>query len=704
MEQKQKRLMADTGYILGIILYSIPIFISALLMLYVYKRREKKINRILFCLFSSHFAFCLTYLIELVTKSLEYTIFWDLFQYIPLYSTFFFMVYFSAQFNHYELNNHKNLWIAFISYNLIMIGVVIYSFFNPSIFIKNPYIKYNGFFYVLSYEYTPLFYFYMVDLYVRSIICIYFFRKRLINPSNPFYRKQALLILFDLLLPVFFSVFPLLNITIFGIRDQSPLFGTIGHLVLFYAIYKLKVFEIIPIARERIIEELKEGICVFDNKNRLVDLNREMISILELDPDQTYIGEHARKFFKQYDSVATLCTLKGKLSESGYNELDSIMVYKDDVRYYNVKKIQIKTASRHKNAPNRGYIILFRDITEQVKVRSMLEMSAQNTENLLRIFLNSVPNAFIMIKPDLEVLEANQLVLSLIHKKRGEVIGYRLPEFFDFVNLDFIHEFIESDRSSTTKEISFIQSKKKYHILFNLIKIGENIGLIGTDITDLKNIQKELEEKKGGLEQALKEKQILVKEIHHRVKNNLQIISAISMMHENNTENEDQKEIFRDFQHRMKAMAQVHEILYRSENLETISIEIYIEKLVNNLVRTYQIDSKRINFVLNVENLTISLNKAVHFGLIINEILTNALKYAFPGRRNGTIKINFTKNEQEDYVLNVKDNGIGIPAEINTDAPETMGLKIIQTSARQLNSSFSLQRKDGTNWRFVVPK
>src|SRR6056297_2376454 len=117
MEQKQKRLMADTGYILGIILYSIPIFISALLMLYVYKRREKKINRILFCLFSSHFAFCLTYLIELVTKSLEYTIFWDLFQYIPLYSTFFFMVYFSAQFNHYELNNHKNLWIAFISYN-----------------------------------------------------------------------------------------------------------------------------------------------------------------------------------------------------------------------------------------------------------------------------------------------------------------------------------------------------------------------------------------------------------------------------------------------------------------------------------------------------------------------------------------------------------------------------------------------------------
>lgn len=235
-------------------------------------------------------------------------------------------------------------------------------------------------------------------------------------------------------------------------------------------------------------------------------------------------------------------------------------------------------------------------------------------------------------------------------------------------------------------------------------KIDE-ILVTGRDITGQREAEMLLENNlehlailKQDLEVSLREKRALLREIQHRVKNNLQILSAITIMHENSASTEKEKNFLKDFQQRISAISKIHETLYRSEDLGKMNLFEYIPDLVKNLILSYNIDKNRIKVNFSIEKLIIGLNSAMHIGLIVNELVSNAFKYAFPRKMKGEILIKVKTTDDEKIILQVKDNGIGFPEEIDFHKSNSMGLRIIRTSIKQLKGEILLEKDNGTNW------
>ena len=164
---------------------------------------------------------------------------------------------------------------------------------------------------------------------------------------------------------------------------------------------------------------------------------------------------------------------------------------------------------------------------------------------------------------------------------------------------------------------------------------------------------------------------MLLKEIHHRVKNNLMVISSLLNLQSRHIKDKAALDVFRESQNRADSMALIHERLYGSNDLKRIDFGDYISTLSTQLFHTYVTDPRRIKLKLNVENLMVDINTTVPLGLILNELVTNSIKYAFPEGKSGEIKIEFNKKDDE-FILIVSDNGVGFPK--NIDFRETDSL------------------------------
>jgi PAS domain S-box-containing protein len=223
-------------------------------------------------------------------------------------------------------------------------------------------------------------------------------------------------------------------------------------------------------------------------------------------------------------------------------------------------------------------------------------------------------------------------------------------------------------------------------------------------------LQKEIAEREaveGALKAALKEKDVLLREVYHRVKNNLQVIASLLSLQAASLKDQQAATMFRESQNRVKAMALVHEKLYQSQNLAQVDFNTYIQSLVTSLLRTYDFRAGVIAPNIQVENVSLSLDTAIPCGLLINELVSNALKHAFPHLRRpedgtGEIAILFHPVEPGVFELVVRDNGVGMPADVDMAHPETFGLKLIATLAKQLRGAVELRRNGGTEMRILL--
>ena len=225
-----------------------------------------------------------------------------------------------------------------------------------------------------------------------------------------------------------------------------------------------------------------------------------------------------------------------------------------------------------------------------------------------------------------------------------------------------------------------------------------------TDITDRKQVEK-------ALQIALKEKEILLKEVHHRVKNNLQIINSLLSLQSGNIDDPTLATPFLESQRRVKAMSLIHEQLYYSNNLARIEFGPYIEKLTTTLLGTYVEYGKEIKLEMSVDTVDLAVDVAIPCGLIVNEIVANALKYAFPGRNSGTIRVDFRALGSKKHQLLISDDGIGLSNKIinpNTQSlilsklpPSALGLQLVFALAEQLNGQAEVRSNDGTEVRIT---
>jgi len=192
---------------------------------------------------------------------------------------------------------------------------------------------------------------------------------------------------------------------------------------------------------------------------------------------------------------------------------------------------------------------------------------------------------------------------------------------------------------------------------------------------------------------SLREKEALLKEIHHRVKNNLQVTSSLLRLQAGSIDDPHVREMFGETQARIRSMALVHEKLYQSMNLSEIDFSDYIRSLAALLFQSFAANENRIGFDVTGGSVLLSIETAVPCGLIVNEILSNALKHAFPGTRHGRIHVHLENTDHEERILTINDDGIGLPEGLDIERTETLGLRLVRALVQQIDGTMTVERR-----------
>ena len=220
-------------------------------------------------------------------------------------------------------------------------------------------------------------------------------------------------------------------------------------------------------------------------------------------------------------------------------------------------------------------------------------------------------------------------------------------------------------------------------------------------------LQKEIEERattENKLQESLSEKELLLKEIHHRVKNNMHVISSILDLQAAYAKDKKISEVFAQCQNRIISMALVHEKLYRTKNLSEINFKDYLQTFSENLFDSYEKPSANITLKIDVQDIYLDLDTAIPLTLIINELVSNAMKHAFHGKKEGKITISLQRTDEEHFCLKVSDNGTGIPEGLDIGNTDSLGLQLVTLLTRQLKGELVLSRKKGTEFQITFKR
>jgi len=209
-----------------------------------------------------------------------------------------------------------------------------------------------------------------------------------------------------------------------------------------------------------------------------------------------------------------------------------------------------------------------------------------------------------------------------------------------------------------------------------------------------KKLSEELAEKNKIIKKALEDKDVLLREIHHRVKNNLQIISSLLNMQSRYLSDDKSKEIVNESKNRIKSMSLIHQKLYQEENLTGIETKTYFKELIDSLITSYGINNETVKVDIKIENLLLDVDTAIPLGLILNEIISNSFKYGVD-KENGEFKFNFKQNNNDELLLTVKDNGNGIPEDFDITKSKSYGMKLIKSLSKKLKADIEFKNNNG---------
>jgi two-component sensor histidine kinase len=232
---------------------------------------------------------------------------------------------------------------------------------------------------------------------------------------------------------------------------------------------------------------------------------------------------------------------------------------------------------------------------------------------------------------------------------------------------------------------------KWFHIFLNPISSDEaqnEISCIAYDITERKEIDR-------AIRLALKEKEILLKEVHHRVKNNLQVISSLMSLQKSFVKDPTLVQVLEESQSRIATMSYIHESLYRHTDFSSISFADYLQRLSTNLIHSYSTPDCEVALQSAFEDVYLTLDQAIPSGLIVNELVSNSLKYAFKGRKRGVVFLRVAKLDGR-IEIEVRDDGVGLPDDFSLNKNESLGLYLIQALSEQLEAELVVEStKDG---------
>ncbi len=392
------------------------------------------------------------------------------------------------------------------------------------------------------------------------------------------------------------------------------------------------------------------------------------------------------------------------------------------------------TVYRSEEGKVQGVFAAARDITERKRLDEQLHSASLYARNLIETSLDPL----VTISSEGKITDVNKATESVTGFSREELIGRDFSDYFtepenarkgyqEVFEKGFVRDYPLAIRHTSGTTIDVLYNAAVYKDA-----TGNVAGVFAAarDITKRKRAENELRHAHDELEirvrertselaitnealkaeiaqrknaqenltKSLNEKELLIKEVHHRVKNNLQIVS--SMLELQSTYMKDKQAImaFREGQNRVSTMALIHEKLYRSGDLARIRFAEYIEELTSNIFASYGVNSDKIRLMIKVGDVFFDVNTAIPCGLIINELVSNSIKHAFPDGRTGEINIELQPEADEKYLLTVSDNGKGFPSDLDFRNSLSLGLKLVITLTKQLGGTIELNRSAGTSF------
>ncbi len=350
---------------------------------------------------------------------------------------------------------------------------------------------------------------------------------------------------------------------------------------------------------------------------------------------------------------------------------------------------------REQNPGQRYNIsVLFVDDNETIRqlYRRILEKHvnhlyiAENGSHGLELYLKHKPDLVItdMVMPVMNGLEMVKEIKKIAPEAKFVVMSaYSEKDSF----IESIHLGVDGYLMKP------VEAKK----LLSLIDEFAGITLMKWELEAKEKKRQEAEEY---LKKSLAEKDVLLREVHHRVKNNMQIISSILSMQSRNIDDPKLKEVLQESQNRIHSMALIHENLYNHKNLANIMFSTYIKSLAGNIARTYSNQQANIHFDYQIDDAYLPMDLAIPCGLIINELISNSFKYAFVNRNEGIISIHFEATGNDMFLLTVADNGVGISSDVNILKTKSLGMKILHRLVQQIDGELTSDFSNGT--KFII--
>jgi len=495
--------------------------------------------------------------------------------------------------------------------------------------------------------------------------------------TSRIYQRQAMMIFLAALIPLLSNSIYAGGLSPFFF-DPTPLALTLSGVLVLWSIFGYKLLDVMPPAYKRLFDSMKNGVMVLDPLERIMDYNPAAEELLGL--NNISIGKNANQELDMWSDISPMGKTDGKK--------DLKLVHSD------TKWIEVQFTPIYQRRLFSGWIYIFEDISNRKKAEELIIKSEKKYRELADLLPQTV------FETDVNA------DLTFMNIYAFEMFGYSQEDIENGLNI--LELIVEEERSLSRDKIKDVLSgqvsgdeytaQRSDKSIFPIIlysnpiihnKIHEGFRGIIIDISDLKNAEDKIVA-------SLKEKEVLIQEINHRVKNNLQIISSLLSLQANHTSSDEAAEILKESRGRVKSMAMIHEKLYHSSNLSRLNMAEYLNNLVGDILRSYSSVSSKVSSNVDVDDIYLNINTALPMGLMVNELVSNSIKHAFPeGEGNISIKLEY---DGEKYILTVSDNGIGLPEDVDPFESSSLGLKLVNSLSIQLEGDLSVLRDGKTTF------
>ncbi len=441
-----------------------------------------------------------------------------------------------------------------------------------------------------------------------------------------------------------------------------------------------------------LFENAHDAIFVFAPENEIIlNVNPRACEMYGFTRDE-FLGMSLEDISK--DVALGKTRIKKALEEGAFHSFETVHYKKDGSEIY----LEINAAVVDYKG-QKAILSINRDISDRKKAEEKLRLEKAHLDQLFE----SAQEGIVMADREGKILSVNSEFTRLFGYDRDDLLGRNVDEQV-MPRKEFLEGHSITKKVAEGENVNFEAIRQRRDgSLIHVSVLGSPI-IVDGQVIAIYAIYRDITERKRSEEKikaSLREREVMLREIHHRVKNNMQIISSLLRLQSKQIKNKKILDIFNVGQDRIRSMALIHESLYQSKDLSRINFADYIERLTTHLFSMYRIGMERVQLKVNVNKVFLNINQAIPCGLIVNELVSNSLKHAFPNGQEGEISVRMNGNNWGKTSLIVKDNGVGFPEDLDFQNTETLGMQLVTDLVSQIEGNIELSREKGTEFKIA---